>query len=213
MDKQYNLLVESSSEIEMLTEDTDNGKQLYIEGIFAQSEVVNHNKRFYPKSIMEGSMNDYIENYVNRRRALGELNHPKYPMPDPDKAAIRITEMKWSGNDIYGKALVLNTPKGQTVRGLLEGGFNMGVSTRALGSLKEKNGINYVQSDLMFTAVDCVDDPSGPNCYVNSLIESTRWSINESGTWVPIIKENETAKINEELFLEKMEEFIKQIKV
>lgn len=211
MNNKYNLLVENSDKIEVLTEQTEQGKQLYIEGIFAQSEVKNGNGRIYERKVMESAMDKYIQNYVDKRRALGELNHPDYPTVDPAEACIRITELKWDGNDVYGKALVLNTPKGQIVKGLLEGGFNMGVSTRALGSLKERNGVKYVQDDLMFTAVDCVDNPSAPDAYVNSLQECKKWMINESGMWVPI-QEDIQEDINEELFLEKLEQFIKGIK-
>ena len=213
MSRPLSLLVEASDQIEVLTEQTENGKQLYIEGIFAQSNKLNGNGRIYEKQVMEGAIDKYIKEYVSRNRALGELNHPERPFPDPAEAAIRITELKWNGNDVYGKALVLNTPKGQIIKGLLEGGFNMGVSTRALGSLKEKDGVKYVQSDLMFTAVDAVDNPSGPDCYVNPLMESTKWMINEStGIWTPVVEEQETNLVNEQLFLEKLEQFIKGIK-
>jgi hypothetical protein len=211
MSKKFNLLVENSDQIEVLTEQTEQGKQLYIEGIFAQAERKNGNGRIYEKHIMEGAIDKYIKEYVSKRRALGELNHPEYPTVDPAEAAIRITELKWNGNDVYGKALVLNTPKGQTVKGLLEGGFNMGVSTRALGSLKEKNGVKYVQDDLMFTAVDCVDNPSAPDAYVNTLSECKKWMINESGVWVPSTEEARE-DINQELFMEKLEQFIKGFK-
>jgi len=132
-------------------------------------------------------------------------------MVDPAEACIRITELKWDGNDVYGKALVLETPKGQIVKGLLEGGFNMGVSTRALGSLKERNGVKYVQDDLMFTAVDCVDNPSAPKAYVNALTECQKWTINESGMWVPI-QEDQSEDISQEIFFEKLEQFIKGYK-
>jgi len=211
MSKKFNLLVENSDQIEVLTEQTEQGKQLYIEGIFAQVERKNGNGRIYEKHIMEGAIDKYIKEYVSKRRALGELNHPEYPTVDPAEAAIRITELKWNGNDVYGKALVLNTPKGQTVKGLLEGGFNMGVSTRALGSLKEKNGVKYVQDDLMFTAVDCVDNPSAPDAYVNTLSECKKWMINESGVWVSSTEEARE-DINQELFMEKLEQFIKGFK-
>jgi len=205
------LLVEASDQIEVLTEQTESGKHLYIEGIFAQAEVRNGNGRLYPKAVMESSMDKYITEYVARNRALGELNHPDYPFPDPQHAAIRITEMKWDGNNVYGKALVLNTPKGQIVKGLLEGGFNMGVSTRALGSLKEKNGVKVVQNDLMFTAVDCVDNPSAPDAYVSALTEARKWMVTESGVWQPV-DGIEQPEFNEELFLEKLEQYIKGLK-
>lgn len=207
----YNLLVEHSDNIEVLTEQTEDGKKLYIEGIFAQASIRNGNGRIYEKHIMEKAMGEYVDKYVSKRRALGELNHPDYPTVDPAEACIRITELDWQGNDVYGKALVLNTPKGQIVKGLLEGGFNMGVSTRALGSLKEKNGAKYVQDDLMFTAVDCVDNPSAPDAYVNALSECQQWMINESGMWIPI-QEEKVEKFNQELFFEKLENYIKGLK-
>lgn len=206
----YNLLVESSEQVEVLTEQTDQGKQLYIEGIFAQANKKNGNGRIYERNVMEKAMGKYLSEYVTKNRALGELNHPAdRPFADPAEAAILITEMNWHGDDVYGKAKVLNTPKGQIVKGLLEGGFNMGVSTRALGSLKEKNGIKYVQDDLMFTAVDAVDNPSAPDAYVSALTECRQWMINESGMWVPVEPEED---IDQELFLEKLEQFIKGYK-
>ena len=208
----YHLLTEVSTNIDVLTEQSDSGKQLYIEGVFAQANIVNQNKRFYETKVMDKAVNSYIKEYVDRRRALGELNHPSYPLPDPAQAAIRITELRWTNeNDIYGKAIVLNTPKGNTVRGLLEGGFALGVSTRALGSLKEKDGINYVQEDLNLTAIDCVDNPSAPNAYVNSIMES-RWQINESGVWVSVKESIDNNCFDECLFFERLEKFIKQLK-
>ena len=213
MSKSLNLLVESSDNVEVLTEQTDNGKQMYIEGIFAQANIRNGNGRLYEQSIMEAAVDKFNAQYVYKNRALGELNHPEYPFPDPDKAAIRITEMRMNGNNVYGKALVLNTPKGQTVRGLLEGGFAMGVSTRGLGSLKEKNGIKYVQNDFMMSAVDCVDNPSAPDAHVNAIMESTRWALNESsGVWVPVMSESESDETNEQMFLEKLEQILKGYK-
>lgn len=199
------LLIETSHNVEVLTEQTEGGKQLFIEGIFAQAEVKNGNRRWYSKGIMEGALDEYITGFVQKNRALGELNHPDRPFADPDNAAIIIKEMKWmpNGKDVYGKALVLNTVKGQNVKGLLEGGFNMGVSTRGLGSLKESNGIKYVQSDYMMTAVDCVDMPSGPDCYVKALSEST-W-VQKNGVWLP----NE--EINEDQFLSAMEKWVKSL--
>lgn len=209
--KMYSLLIESSEQVEMLTENTEQGRNIYLEGIFAQAEVVNGNGRFYPAEVLRESITKYIDEYVQKRRALGELNHPEYPFPDPDKAAIRITEMRMEGNNVYGKALVLNTPKGQTVKGLLEGGFAMGVSTRALGSIKEKNGVKHVQRGLVTTAVDCVDNPSAPDAYPNVLSEAKKWMLTESGIWMQ--KEQETiVEFNEQLFLEKLEDFIKGLK-
>jgi len=203
------LLMESSFEVESLTENkSDGSKELFIHGIFAQADVKNGNGRYYPKDILEQAVANYNDKYVSKRRALGELNHPDRPFADPAEAAILISELNWEGNNVIGKAKVLNTPKGQIIRSLMEGGFNMGVSTRGLGSLSERNGMKYVNSDYMMTAVDCVDMPSGPNCYVNPLVESS-W-INKNGIWFPSteLSENNTA-IDEELFLNKLKQYIK----
>lgn len=201
------LLSEHSNQIELLTEDTSAGRQLYIEGIFAQAEVKNGNGRIYERQIMESAMDTYINEYVNKNRALGELNHPSRPFADPGEAAILIESLKWDGNNVVGRAKVLPTPRGKIVRGLLEGGFNMGVSTRALGTMTEKNGAQYVNNDLMFTAVDCVDNPSGPDCYVDPLTESVQW-INENGIWLP--QNKVTAEpIDEELLMAQVRQFMK----
>jgi hypothetical protein len=203
------LLIETSHEVEMLTEDTGSGKQFYIEGIFAQSEVINGNGRMYEKAVMNNAVDRYISEFVSKRRALGELNHPDRPFADPAMASILIKEMKWmpNGRDVYGKALVMNTPQGQIVKGLMESGFNMGVSTRGLGTVKESRGIKYVQKDFFMTAVDCVDLPSGPDCYVNQLREST-WA-QSNGVWVPINESGE--QVNEDMFMTQFEKWMKSV--
>jgi len=200
------LLMENSYEVETLTEQTENGKELFIHGIFAQAQVKNGNGRYYEKDVLEQAVEKYNEKFISKRRALGELNHPDRPFADPAKAAILINELKWDGNNVIGKAKVLNTPKGQIIKGLMEGGFNMGVSTRGLGSLSERNGMKYVNKDYMMTAVDCVDQPSGPDCYVSPLVESS-W-VNKNGVWIPAVQEDGIA-IDEGLFLEKLEQYIR----
>lgn len=203
------LLRESSDDVEVLHEQDEHGKnQLFIEGIFAQSEVVNKNKRVYGKSILENAVNDYINDYVNERRALGELNHPKErPFADPAMGAVLIKELHWQGNDVYGKALVLPTPQGAIVKGLLEGGFKLGVSTRGLGSVSESNGMNKV-TEYMMTAIDCVDNPSGPNCFVNAVNESVEW-VQVNGVWQPLIKESLNNDDTLQLFEDKFRSILK----
>jgi len=206
--KRYNLLTEESQDIEILTEQTNAGKQLYIQGIFAQAEILNGNKRKYSRQVMESAVQRYNDQYISKNRAIGELNHPDRPFPDVSEAAIRITEMKMDGNNVIGKAIVLNTPKGQIIKGLLEGGFALGVSTRGLGSLKEQDGVKMVQSDFMMTAVDAVDGPSAPDAVVNHLYESTQWMLNEStGVWTPVNERGD--EINEQQILEKLEQLFK----
>jgi hypothetical protein len=207
------LLVQESFNVEVLHENTASGKALYIEGIFAQSNIKNRNGRVYPKEVMEQSVDAYITNYVSQRRALGELNHPDRPFADPNEAAILIESLTWDGDNVIGKARVMDTHKGKNVAALLEAGFNMGVSTRGLGSINEVNGTKYVQNDFLMTAVDCVDQPSAPNAYVSSLYEST-W-VNKNGVWLPATEERineETEKFNDELFLERFEQFVKSLR-
>jgi aryl-phospho-beta-D-glucosidase BglC (GH1 family) len=205
------LLIETSAQVETLVENTkEGGKQLNSEGICAQADVKNGNGRIYPKPIMEKAVQEYVTEYVQKRRALGELNHPDRPYPDPAEGAILIESLSWQGNNVVGKAKVLNTPKGLIVKGLLEGGFNMGVSTRGLGSLIDNNGIKVVQDDLQYTAVDCVDNPSAPNAYVNPLMESMNW-IQKDGIWM-LAEQEEKTQFNEQLFLEKLESMLKKIR-
>lgn len=215
--KQFSLLIENSDKIEVLTEadETTGSKAMYLEGIFAQADLKNGNGRIYPKAVMESALNKYTQQYIQKNRALGELNHPDYPFPDPSQGAIRIIEMHMNGSNVMGKALVLNTPKGQIVRGLLEGGYALGVSTRGLGTIKEdkKTGLKEVQSDYMMTAVDCVDNPSAPDAFPSAVTECRKWMMNEStGSWVPVLDEEKDLKENQELFFKKLQQYLDLIK-
>lgn len=161
---------------QILTEERNGKKELYIEGIFAQSELRNRNGRFYPKQVMEAAVNKYCEEWVDKKRAMGELSHPENrPMVKPELASHLITNFAMDGNNVLGKARILNTPQGQIVKGLLEGGVQLGVSTRGLGSLVERNGAKYVQNDFLLTAVDIVSDPSGPDAWVDAINEGREW--------------------------------------
>lgn len=202
------LLREQCSDIEILHENTSSGKKLYIEGIFAQAELSNGNGRFYPKAVMESAVDKYNTEYVKARRALGEINHPERPFADPRLAAIIVEKLEWHGNNVVGKALVMPTNEGRILAGLLESGFALGVSTRGLGSLRESGGRKYVNPGFMMTAIDAVDLPSGPDCYVNALHES-RWQ-QVGGQWVPAsVREQQ---ISEAIVLERFESFLKTLK-
>lgn len=181
----FQLLIEKSeSRIETLTENTQNGRVTYLEGPFLMTEKVNRNKRLYPKSVMEESVEKYLTDYVNERRAIGELNHPDYPFADPAKAALKVESLEWRGDLVYGKARVLNNPFGEQIKSLLEADFNLGVSSRGLGSV-DANG--RVSRGYMINAIDAVDRPSGQVCYVNQVLESVQWELNEStGIWTPV---------------------------
>lgn len=163
-----------SFDVKILTEGIN--KDLYISGIFAQAEKQNRNGRIYEKRIMEKAVNRYVNEFVTSKRALGELSHPENrPTVKPELACHLITEFRMDGNDVYGKARILNTPQGQIVRGLLEGGVQLGVSTRGLGSIEERSGITYVKDDFTMMAVDVVSDPSGIDCWVNAINENRSW--------------------------------------
>lgn len=161
---------------QILTEERNGKKELYIEGIFAQSEIKNRNGRFYPKEVMESAVDKYCAEWVSKNRAMGELSHPENrPMVKPELASHLITHFAMDGNNVMGKARILNTPQGAVVKGLLEGGVQLGVSTRGLGSLVERNGAKYVQGDFLLTAVDIVSDPSGPDAWVDAINEGREW--------------------------------------
>lgn len=165
--------------------------QVYIEGIFAQSEVINGNGRKYPNKILSNAVQTYNEKYIATGKSVGEFNHPQYPEPDWGQAAIMIKELKMVGNDAYGKALVMDTDRGRHLKALISAGYNVGVSTRGLGkvSTNESTGESIV-SEYIMTSVDTVDNPSAPDAHVTPIYESVNWS-NENGAWVQIQEKKE----------------------
>ena len=158
-----------------VTEEKNGKKNTVIEGIFMQAESKNRNGRVYPRDVMESAVNKYVTEQVSKGRAVGELNHPEGPTINLDKVSHRITELTWDGNNVMGKALVLDTPMGQIVKGLVEGGVQLGVSSRGMGSLVNKNGVNVVGPDFMLATVDIVQDPSAPQAFVNGIMEGVEW--------------------------------------
>lgn len=222
MEKNNMLLLKETTdfqEFQILEEETNGKKNLFIEGIFAQSEVKNRNGRFYPKQVMESAVDKYCTDWVSRNRAMGELSHPdNRPMVKPEFASHLITKFDMDGNNVIGKAKILNTPQGNVVKGLLEGGVQLGVSTRGLGSLVERAGTKQVQNDFMLTAVDIVSDPSGPDAWVNAINENKEW-IYVDGIYVEkdidavkkVISES-TVKQLEERALYMFEDFLFRIK-
>ena len=166
----------TDSNIECYTEATKNGgKQHVIEGVFMQADKKNRNGRVYEKSILENAVKKYIDEQVSKGRAVGELNHPDGPTINLDKVSHKITELRFEGSDVYGKASILKTPMGQIVEGLLDGGVKLGVSSRGMGSLEQKNGTSYVGKDFMLATVDIVQDPSAPGAFVNGIMEGVDW--------------------------------------
>jgi hypothetical protein len=171
----------------------DGTKKFQIEGVFAQAEQKNRNGRIYPKAIMENAVAKYVDTQVSKNRAVGELNHPEGPTVNLDKVSHLITDLHWEGNDVVGKASILDTPMGQIVKGLLEGGVNLGVSTRGMGSLVERGGAMYVKDDFTLSTIDIVQDPSAPNAFVNGILEGVEWNWS-NGVLIPqeICEEQET---------------------
>ena len=170
-----NLVEQYLEDIQCVNESvgSDGKKFWYIEGIFAQANKVNKNQRIYPKDVLKESMDSYIAETVSRNKAVGELSHPANTTINPDRASHLILSLKEDGDNFHGKARVLNTPCGKIVQGLLEGGVNIGVSTRAEGKVKlNSKGINEVERGLKMTTVDIVLNPSGPDCWVDPIMES-----------------------------------------
>jgi hypothetical protein len=170
------LITEHSEDLRYISEAADNGeKKFIIDGIFMQAEQVNRNRRIYPKTVLEKAVRKYVAEYVNKGRAVGELNHPEGPTINLDKVSHRITELQWNGNDVVGKALILDTPMGKIVKGLLEGGCQLGVSSRGMGTVASKNGQTFVNDDFVLSTVDIVQDPSAPSAFVNGIMEGVEW--------------------------------------
>ena len=169
-------------ELNYITEEKNGKKELVIEGVFMQANQKNRNGRIYPREVLEAAVDKYTNEQVSRGRAVGELNHPEGPTINLDKVSHKITDLSWDGNNVVGKATVLNTPMGQIVQGLMEGGVQLAVSSRGMGSLEPKNGINYVKGDFMLNAIDVVQDPSAPNAFVNGVMEGVEWIL-ENGSF------------------------------
>ncbi|MBT6929497.1 MAG: primosomal protein [Candidatus Marinimicrobia bacterium] len=175
-----------------ITEGKNGKKETYIEGIFMQAEGKNRNGRVYTREVLTSAVDRYNNEQVMTGRAVGELNHPEGPSINLDKVSHRITELKWDGNNVIGKALVLDTPMGQIVKGLVEGGVQLGVSSRGMGSLENRNGVSYVKDDFMLSTVDIVQDPSAPNAFVNGIMEGVDWKMDGTGHYIQTIEEGET---------------------
>ena len=181
------------SNLQVITEKKkDGGTSYVIEGVFMQADKKNRNGRIYDKDILEGAVNKYVTEQVKTGRAVGELNHPEGPTINLDKVSHKITELKFEGNDVYGKASILNTPMGKIVEGLLEGGVKLGVSSRGMGTLVNKQGVSHVGKDFMLSTVDIVKDPSAPEAFVNGIMEGVEWVWNNGILCSQEIEEIET---------------------
>lgn len=190
------LITEEIESVEIITEEKDGIKTLYIQGPFLQAEVTNRNGRNYPISILEREVKRYNDSFIHKGRALGELGHPDGPTVNLDRVSHMITSLHREGTNFIGKAKLLDTPMGNIAKSLLGEGVTLGVSSRGIGSLVERNGIKYVGEDFMLaTAADIVADPSAPDAFVQGIMEGKEW-VWEGG----VLREMkaESAKINVE---------------
>lgn len=207
---------------ETIAESTKKDAKWYIQGIFLQSNVKNKNGRMYPKPVLSESVGKFQDRFISNNMALGETNHPKDRIrTDPDLASIKIIELKEDGDNYFGKGLVLGTHKGKNLQALLEDEVNLGVSSRATGSLRESNGIKIVQSDLEIFGIDVVSDPSAPEAYVNAVMESNYdWVYCEDENCYMLMEEAK-CKINsikdkkdrEKVIIENWDKFFKSLKL
>ena len=185
----------NESDVEFITEAKEGeGKKYIISGVFAQSESKNRNGRIYPRPIMEKAVSKYVAEQVSKDRAVGELNHPEGPTVNLDKVSHKITELKMKGNNVVGKAQILDTPNGKIVQGLLDGGVKLGVSTRGMGSLAQQGNAMVVKDDYLLNTVDIVQDPSAPGAFVNGIMEGVEWVWNNG-----IIEAQEIEKMETEI--------------
>jgi hypothetical protein len=183
----------TEDQLEVVTEATkDGGKKYAIEGVFMSAEQKNRNGRIYPRMVMEGAVDKYVTDQVAKGRAVGELNHPEGPTVNLDKVSHKIESLTWSGNDVVGKATILETPMGQIVKGLLDVGVKLGVSTRGMGSLENRGGTMVVKPDFLLNAVDIVQDPSAPSAFVNGVMEGVEWVWNNGIIEAQAIEKIET---------------------
>ena len=166
----------TENNLEVIIEANENGKKKYIiEGVFAQAETKNRNGRIYPMPVMEKAVGKYVGDQVSKGRAVGELNHPEGPTVNLDKVSHKIESLDLKGNDVVGRATILETPMGQIVKGLLDGQVQLGVSTRGMGSLQNNGTAMVVKPDFILNAVDIVQDPSAPSAFVNGVMEGVEW--------------------------------------
>ena len=179
------LISEEIQDVEYITEQKENGKKNYkIKGIFMQADIKNRNGRVYPQAVLEKEVRRYNKDQINNNRAYGELGHPEGPTINLERASHMITKLYPDGKNFIGEAKILTTPMGKIVENLLDDGAKLGVSSRGMGSLNQKNGANYVRDDFyLATAADIVADPSAPNAFVQGIMEGKEWVWNH-GTLV-----------------------------
>lgn len=211
-----NLIIDTISESCSEIVESEGKKNYFIEGIFLQSNKKNKNGRVYPKSVLSREIDRYTTESINRKTSLGELNHPKSPEINPERASHLIVSLTESGDNWVGKARILSTPIGNIVKNLLDEGVQLGVSSRGLGTLSESNGAKIVNSDFRLNTIDIVSNPSAHDAWVNALMESKEW-VWDNGILIekdiePFKEVIQKSKPDEELFLNLFEKFLNKLR-
>ena len=171
------LFSEAVEEVEYITEEKEDGNKTYkIKGIFMQADIKNRNGRVYPMDVLANEVVKYNKNFIKENRAFGELGHPDGPTVNLERVSHMITSLTPDGKNFIGEAKIMSTPMGEIVKNLMDEGAKLGVSSRGMGSLNQKNGANYVRDDFyLATAADIVADPSAPNAFVEGIMEGKEW--------------------------------------
>ena len=192
------LISEEIQDVEYICEQKEDGKKNYkIKGVFMQADIKNRNGRVYPMEVLNKEVRRYNKEYINEKRAFGELGHPDGPTVNLERASHMITKLYPDGKNFIGEAKIMSTPMGEIVKTLMDEGAKLGVSSRGMGSLDQKNGANYVRDDFyLATAADIVADPSAPNAFVAGIMEGKEWVWN-NGSLVEAELERAKQRINE----------------
>jgi|TARA_Y100001970_G_scaffold252724_1_gene326783 hypothetical protein len=189
------LIREEITDIEFVTEETNNKKNYFIKGVFMQADLKNRNGRVYPMETLNKEVSRYTKKFINEKRAFGELGHPDGPTVNLERVSHMITKLYPDGKNFMGEAKITNTPYGNIVKSLIDEGAKLGVSSRGMGSLENRSGANYVKSDFyLATAADIVADPSAPDAFVQGVMEGKEW-VWDNG----IIKEVEVNELRKEI--------------
>jgi hypothetical protein len=189
------LITETVEDVQSIVESNESGGKTYkIKGVMMESDTKNRNGRIYENRILIKETRRYVIEYVNKNRAMGELNHPSGPTVNLDRVSHLIESLRENGKQIIGEAKIIDTPMGNIVKNLIDAGAKLGVSSRGMGSLESRNGVNYVKEDFTLAAIDIVADPSAPNAFVDGILEGKEWIWNNG-----LLVEKEIAQYERQL--------------
>lgn len=199
--------------------DENKSRSYYINGVYLQAEQKNRNGRIYPAQILEREVSRYQTDYINKNRSLGELNHPKSPSVDPERACHFIKSLVREGNNWIGKSKITSTPVGDIVKGLLDDGVQLGVSSRGLGTLTEKSDFKMVNEDYYMSTIDVVSDPSALDAWVDGIFEGKEWAIQGEDEFIEETKKDidkeyskvGITKLEEQVWLSHFSKFIDKV--